>query len=527
MVSLHAFIAAIALSGMGGQTVLLDFYTDWCGPCREMNPTIDALIKAGYPVQRVNADKNRELATKFGVHSFPTFIVVANGREIGRTVGRTSYTELERMCKAGASAAAAPPPLSIKPATMLADLPSTAPPMASRPSVAMALPNVTTPLPNNTTAPSAGASDAALLAASVRLRIEDPDGRSCGSGTIIDCRGNEALVLTCGHIFRDSKGEGRITVDLFGAGEPQPVEGRRISYNLANDVALVAIRVPRPVGVAHVAPPGYRIKQGAAVASVGCNNGDPPTVRRSQINRLNRYQGPANIQVAGQPVEGRSGGGLFSNEGYVIGVCNAADPGDHEGIFAATELIYAELDRDNLAHIYRSPAENPVTSPPSPIAAVAPPPMPGTMPSSIPNAAPSLSVPGPMPGPADLAVSSAPPPRPGPSAVMPASAVEPIGSLRPSEQAAWEELERSRKEGAEVVCVVRPRGNSDAKSQVIVLDHVSREFVQKLSAEGRPQERTLNERAPIETSLASKPRKVLLEWTSPQKSNAASSASER
>lgn len=522
MVSLHAVIAAIALSGMGGQTVLLDFYSDSCGPCREMNPTVEALIKAGYPVQRINVVKDHALAAKFGVRLLPTFVMVANGREISRTVGRTSYTDLERMCKAGASAAAAPPSLSIKPATMLADLPSAAPPMASRPTAAMALPNVTTPLPNPTTAPSAGASDAALLAASVRLRIEDPDGRSCGSGTIIDCRGNEALVLTCGHIFRDSKGHGPITVDLFGAGEPQPVEGRLVSYNLTNDVGLVAIRVPRPVGVAHVAPPGYRVEQGASVANVGCNNGDPPTVRRSQINRLNRYQGPANIQVAGQPVEGRSGGGLFSSEGYVIGVCNAADPSDHEGIFAATELIYAELDSKNLAFVYKTPSASAIEAP-SAIAAAAPPPMPGPMPSSMPGV-----MPGVMPGPADLAVSSSPPPLPGPSAVVPASAVEPIGSLRPTEQAAWEEIQRSRKEGSEVVCIVRPRGNSDAKSQVIVLDHVSREFVQKLSAEGRPQARAIAERTPIETSLdLPKPRKVLLEWTAPPRNTAASSTDGR
>ena len=61
-----------------------------------------------------------------------------------------------------------------------------------------------------------GVSDATLIAASVRLRVEDADGHSCGSGTIIDARGGEALILTCGHIFRDSKGKGRIEVDLPG-----------------------------------------------------------------------------------------------------------------------------------------------------------------------------------------------------------------------------------------------------------------------------------------------------------------------
>ncbi len=96
------------------------------------------------------------------------------------------------------------------------------------------------------------------------MRVEDPDGRSCGSGTIIDSRGDEALVLTCGHLFRDSQGKGRITVDLFGSGEPQQVAGRLVSFDLTRDVGLVAIRTPGPVAVARLAPPEYQRQTRAA-----------------------------------------------------------------------------------------------------------------------------------------------------------------------------------------------------------------------------------------------------------------------
>ena len=75
-----------------------------------------------------------------------------------------------------------------------------------------------------------------LIESSVRLTIGDPQGFSYGSGTLIDARSGEALVLTCGHIFRDSQGKGDISIDLLGPGAPQKVPGRIVSYDLKNDV---------------------------------------------------------------------------------------------------------------------------------------------------------------------------------------------------------------------------------------------------------------------------------------------------
>ena len=56
--------------------------------------------------------------------------------------------------------------------------------------------------------------------------MEDANGHSYGTGTIIDARGGEALVLTCGHIFRDSDGKGPITIDLVGLETPRQVAGK-------------------------------------------------------------------------------------------------------------------------------------------------------------------------------------------------------------------------------------------------------------------------------------------------------------
>ena len=111
MVTLHVAFAAMALSGVS-QTVLLDFYSDSCGPCRAMNPTIEALIKAGYPVQRVNVGLagNRGLVAKFGVTAWPCFIMVANGREVDRVVGWTSMSRLQEMYEKGSAATRATGP---------------------------------------------------------------------------------------------------------------------------------------------------------------------------------------------------------------------------------------------------------------------------------------------------------------------------------------------------------------------------------------------------------------------------------
>jgi thioredoxin 1 len=70
-------------------TVLIDFYADWCGPCRMLGPVLDEIAneKSDIAIGKVNVDNDRELANSFGIRSIPTMIIFKNGVEVDRMVG--------------------------------------------------------------------------------------------------------------------------------------------------------------------------------------------------------------------------------------------------------------------------------------------------------------------------------------------------------------------------------------------------------------------------------------------------------
>src|SRR6266498_1532177 len=80
--------------------VLVDFWAEWCAPCRMLSPTIDAIAEqygdnAG--VVKVNVDENTSTAQRYGIKGIPTLILFSAGKEVERVVGATSKESISRM----------------------------------------------------------------------------------------------------------------------------------------------------------------------------------------------------------------------------------------------------------------------------------------------------------------------------------------------------------------------------------------------------------------------------------------------
>ena len=82
------------------KTVLVDFYADWCGPCKMMSPVVENIaeeLEGKAKVCKINIDEAGDIAAQYGVMSIPTFIVFKQGKPVKTTVGVQSEEELRKI----------------------------------------------------------------------------------------------------------------------------------------------------------------------------------------------------------------------------------------------------------------------------------------------------------------------------------------------------------------------------------------------------------------------------------------------
>jgi hypothetical protein len=194
-----------------------------------------------------------------------------------------------------------------------------------------------------------------------------------GSGTVIHSTPDESLILTCAHIFKlDGRKQAlpaefprEIKIDLFDGNLTgtkvhflEAVSGWAVDYDFNRDVGLIRIKPGRRLPSCRVVPAHWQPQSRMQVLTVGCSEGHDATAWHTVITKAriqNFLQGNPTyeaIECDVAPKQGRSGGGLFTDDGYLAGVCNFAEPTGNHGLYATPRSIYKLLDRNDLMALY-------------------------------------------------------------------------------------------------------------------------------------------------------------------------------
>ena len=147
----------------------------------------------------------------------------------------------------------------------------------------------------------------------------------------------------------------------------ESVEGKAVDYDFTRDVGLIRIRPGRRLPASRVVPATWEPKSRMGVLTVGCSEGKDATIWNTVINRsriqnfLSGNPSYEAVECDVAPKQGRSGGGLYTQDGYLMGVCNFAEPQGNHGLYATPRSIYYLLDRNRLTAVY-APVKRPPAS---------------------------------------------------------------------------------------------------------------------------------------------------------------------
>lgn len=464
--------------------VLLDFTATWCGPCQKMSPLISRLKREGYPIRKVDVDQEPALAKRFNVSSIPAFVLVVEGKEVARSVGSTTESNLRRMLARIPAAESQRPPVPNKNDDVIfvsndqKGSPSkqgsiqlaqhkTEPKKKSRGfnipffgkskkadesvSLEEQEPVIRAQFGDSTSDQMSETPQQQVVndwrESAVRIRVKDKKGLDLGSGTIIHSAVGRTLIVTCSHIFSELRDDSLIEVDVFQGDKHETYVGTLIRYDLEADVGLISIPTSSTFSSAKVAGIAHQVEKGDVVASIGCNGGELPTLEKIQVTALNRFLGPDNIECTGMPVQGRSGGGLFDRSGQLVGVCFAVDKEDQRGLYAGLPVIHKLLDNSKLSALYK---ETEFKQAPPETKMKAEEPNQELLAEFLERAMPTQPVAAPTTGNHDLSQL----------------------------QAALEQAGES-----EVVCIIRPLNKPKSASRVVIINKASSKFVSYLSGE--------------------------------------------